>query len=460
MSDPNVATRWNWNTPFILSVHDANVIYSGGDKVFKSVQKGSSPFAISPDFSAANLDWIRVSSGYDENGDAAKDASGGITRDATGAEENATVVSLAESPIRAGLIFAGTDDGKLEMSRNDGGTWENIGGHFPGAPAVVHVIGIEASHADSATIYAALDNHRENDFKPYLYVTHDWGKTWTSIASNLPASGRPGSVYVVREDPVNPNLLYCGTEIGAWASLNKGASWFQLTGNLPVVPIYDLQIHPRDHELIAATHGRAVQILDVAPLQQMKAAVLSASSYLFTPTTAFIYAQMIQGSEPRAQRPWKGDGGPSGAEIEYRLASATTTPVHVMVVNAAGDTVARLTGTQNAGINHVSWNFEIGDVGGRGGRGGGGGGGRGGAGPVSPTRPSESQAPPDTTGSPNETAAAGGGRGARGGGGGFGRGAAIEAETGDYRVVLEMGGQKMVQVLRVVRVEPGQVSVH
>ncbi|MGH7328938.1 MAG: WD40/YVTN/BNR-like repeat-containing protein, partial [Polyangiaceae bacterium] len=222
MSDPNVATRWNWNTPCLLSVHDANVIYSGADKVFKSVQKGSAPFAISPDFSAANLDWIRVSSGFDENGDAAKDASGGITRDATGAEENATIVALAESPIRAGLVFAGTDDGKLEMTRNDGGTWENIGGHFPGAPAVIHVIGIEPSHVDSATIYAALDNHRENDFKPYLYVTHDWGKTWTSIASNLPSSGRPGSVYVVREDPVNPNLLYCGTEVGAWASLNKG----------------------------------------------------------------------------------------------------------------------------------------------------------------------------------------------------------------------------------------------
>jgi photosystem II stability/assembly factor-like uncharacterized protein len=459
MSDPNVATRWNWNTPFILSVHDANVFYSGGDKVFKSVQKGSAPFAISPDFSAANLDWIRVSSGFDQNGDAAKDASGGITRDATGAEENATIVALSESSIRAGLLFAGTDDGKLEMTRNDGASWENIGGHFPGAPAVIHVIGIEPSHVDSATIYAALDNHRENDFKPYLYVTHDWGKTWTSIASNLPAN-RPGSVYVVREDPVNPNLLYCGTEIGVFASLNKGGSWFQLSANLPTVPVYDLQIHPRDHELIAATHGRAVQILDAAPLQQMKPAVLAASTYLFEPTEAFIYAQMIQGSEPRAQRPWHGDGGPSGAEIEYRLASATTSPVRVLVVNTAGDTVARLTGTQNAGINHVTWNFAIGDVGGRGGRGGGGGGGRGGAGPVSPTRPSESMAAPDSSGSPNEVVVAGAGRGARGGGGGGGFGGrGAEAETGDYRVVLDVGGQKMTQVLRVVKVEPGQISV-
>jgi hypothetical protein len=226
------------------------------------------------------------------------------------------------------------------------------------------------------------------------------------------------------------------------------------------VPVYDLQIHPRDHELIAATHGRAVQILDVAPLQQMKPAVLAAQTYLFQPTTSFIYAQMIQGSEPRAQRPWKGDGGPSGAEIEYRLASATSSPVRVLVVDAAGDTVARLAGTQNAGINHVSWNFVIGagENAGRGGRGGGGG--RGATGPVSPTRPSESQAAPDSSGSPNEVVAAGGGRGARGGGGGgFGGRGAAEAETGDYRVVLDVGGQKMTQVLRVVKVQPGQVSV-
>jgi photosystem II stability/assembly factor-like uncharacterized protein len=459
MSDPNVATRWNWNTPFILSKQDPNVFYSGADKVFKSVKKGDAPYAISPDFSGDNKDWIRWSSGFDENGNAAADASGGITRDATGAEENATIVVINESTIRPGLLFAGTDDGKLEMTRNDGGSWENIGGHFPGAPNVIHVSSIEPSHADSATIYASLDNHRENDFKPYLYASNDWGKTWRSIASNLPTN-KPGSVYVVREDLVNPNLLYCGTETGVFASLDKGGSWFPLAENLPVVPVYDLQIHPRDHELIAGTHGRAVQILDVAPLQQMKPSMLSASAYLFQPTVAFIYAQMTQGSEPRAQRPWHGDGGPSGAEISYRLSSAATTPVKVMVVNAAGDTVARLTGSQNAGINRVSWNFTIGggDVGGRGG---GGGGGRGIAGAGASLRPSESSAAPDSSGSPTVVVAAGGGRGGRGGGGGggFGGRGNAEAETGDYRVVLDVGGQKLTQVLRVVRVEPGQVSV-
>jgi hypothetical protein len=198
----------------------------------------------------------------------------------------------------------------------------------------------------------------------------------------------------------------------------------------------------------------------VAPLQQMKPNVLAASAYLFEPTVAFIYAQMIQGSEPRAQRAWKGEGGPSGAEIHYRLASAVTGPVRVMVVNAAGDTVARLTGSANAGINRVMWNFAIGGID-FAGRAGGGGGGRGTVGPASPTRPSESQAAPDSSGSPTVVVTAGAGRGGRGGGGGggFGGRGNAEAETGDYRVVLDVGGVKMVQVLRVVRVEPGQVSI-
>jgi hypothetical protein len=516
MADPNVANRWNWNTPFILSQHDPNVLYSGADKLFKSVKRGAAPFAISPDLSAHNPDWLRVSGGFDAEANPATDPSGGITRDATGAEENATIVTITESSMRAGMLFVGTDDGKVWMTRNDGGTWEDLSDRYAGVPAMTQVSRVEPSHADSSTIYVSFDNHRRNDFKPYLFVSHDFGKTFRSIASNLPTD-RPNSVYVVREDPVNPNLLYAGTELGAYASLNKGASWFPLAENLPTVPVYDLQVHPRDHELIAGTHGRAIQVLDVAPLQQMSADVLAKSAHLFAPTVAFQYAQMLQGSEPRAQRPWKGEGGPSGADIAYRLSAAATGPVRVLIVNAAGDTIARLPGTSKAGINHVAWNFATGagavqvaggrggggapgagfgaapagagaDTGaaaaggrggGRGGRGGGGraggAGGRGGAAidtlnvPGFPRgynpRPSESPAQPDSTASPTNQArllAEGrGGAGGRGaGGGGQGRGNALEfVETGDFRVVLDIGGQKMTQVLRVVKVEPGQVAV-
>ncbi len=477
MADPNVALRWNWNTPFFLSVHDNNVFYSGADKVFKSSKKGRDPIAISPDLSAHDPEWVRVSSGVDAEGNAATDGSGGITRDATGAEENATIAVMNESPIRAGMLFIGTDDGKVWITPNDGGKWIDISDRYTGVPAMTHVSSVEPSHADTSTIYVALDNHRRGDFKPYVFASNDFGKTFRSIASNLPNTS-PGSVYVIREDPVNANLLYVGTETGVFASLNKGQSWFPLQSNLPTVPVYDLKIHPRDHELIAATHGRGIQIVDVAPLQQMTAAVLSAQTHLFAPTVAFEYGQMIAGTEPRAQRMWRGEGGPSGAEIRYKLSAPAATAPRVLIVNAAGDTIARLPGTNVVGLNRVSWNLQASTgeaVAGGGGGGGGGFGGRGGnQGPVNVAgfpagfnpRPAEVNAPPDTTGSPTAQArtlaAGGGGRGGRGGGGGgggFGRGNSQPVETGDYRVVLDVGGQKQTQVLRVVRVGPGDVSV-
>lgn len=488
-ADPNAAQRWNWNTPFFLSVHDPNVFYSAAEKVFKSVKKGRDPVAISPDLTARHADWVRVSSGFDDEGNAAADASGGITRDATGAEENATITVMTESAIRAGLMVVGTDDGKVWLTRNDGAKWEDLSDRFPGVPALTHVSGVEPSHRDSATIYVTFDNHRRNDFKPYVFMSTDFGKTFRSIAANLPASDRPASTYVVREDLVNPNLLYVGTETGVFASLNKGQNWFPMASGLPTVPVYDLKIHPRDRELIAGTHGRAVMVLDVAPLQQMTASTLSASSHLFEPAVAFEYGQMIAPSETRAQRMWKSDGGPSGAVISYRLAAPVAGPVRLMIVNTAGDTIARLAGTNVAGVNRVEWNLRAtGDQGvalaGRGAGGGGGfGGGRGAAPAVTVAgfpagfnpRPAESSAAPDSSGSPTaqareaENAAGQGGRGGRGagagggggggGGGGFGRGNAQAAATGDYRVVLDAGGQKQTQVLRVIQVAPGDVSV-
>jgi photosystem II stability/assembly factor-like uncharacterized protein len=491
MADPAAAARWNWNAPFIVSYHNPNVVYTGADKLFKSVEKGANPRAISGDLTRADAMWMRVATGVDGDGNAATDASGGITRDATGAEENSTLVNIAESPIRAGIIYTGSDDGKIWLTRNDGGTWEDMSNGFPaGVPPMSHIAKVEPSHHDSATVYAVRDHHRENDFKPYVFMSTDWGKTWRSINGNLPdGSGAPASTYVIREDPVNPNLLYVGTETGVFASLNKGQSWFPLGANLPTVPVYDLQVHPRDRELIAGTHGRAIWILDVAQLQQMTPAVLAKSAHLFEPAPAFQYTQVPPGSEPRGHRGWRGEGGPAGAELAYRLNAAVTTPVRLMIVAVNGDTISRLTGTGTVGVNRVSWNMIVVpdapggtpafEFAGRGG----GGGGRGGRGTFPDTaqlpgfprgfngRPAEQYGPADSSGSPTAVAralaeAAGraggaGGRGGRGGGGGGGgRGAApTPAETGHYRVVLDIAGQKQTAVLRVVRVQAGAPMV-
>jgi hypothetical protein len=473
LADPNVATRWNWNTPFILSRHDANVFYSGAEKLFKSVKKGLDPFAISGDLSTRDETRIRVTTGFDSLGNAATDATGGITRDATGAEENATIVTIGESAVRPGLLYVGTNDGKVWLTRNDGGSWEDLTSRFAGlVPPFTHVSRVEPSFRDSATVYVSFDNHRDNDFKPYLFVSTDFGKTFRSIAAGIPTD-RPNTVYVVREDPVNANLLYIGTELGVYASLDKGASWFALDANLPTVPVYDLQVHPRDRELIAGTHGRSVQVLDVGALQQMTPEVLAKQAHLFAPTVALQYGERPVASEPRAHRPWRGDRTPAGAMIRYRLAAPTTAAPRLVVLSAVGDTIAKLTGTNTAGINTVNWNLMMGGA--TGGFGGGGGGFGGGQpqGPVSVPgfpagfnpRPAESRAAPDSSGTPAAQAArlaatqGGQAGGQGGGGGGFNQVRPQPVETGDYRVVLVIGDQTFTQSLRVVRVGPNETSV-
>jgi photosystem II stability/assembly factor-like uncharacterized protein len=471
MADPSVANRWNWNTPFILSRHNPMVYYVGANKLFKSVRRGEGAVAISPDLSAQNADWLRISSGFDPDGNPAPDASGGVTRDATGAEENGTIITIDESPLRAGLLYVGTDDGKVWLTRNDGGTWEDLSGRFAGVPPLTHVSKVAPSHHDTGTVYVTFDNHRINDFKPYVFVSNDYGRTFRSISAGLPMD-RPGSTYVIAEDPVNPNLLYVGTETGVYASLNKGANWFRLQSGLPTVPVYDLKVHPRDRELVAGTHGRGILILDVAPLQQMNAEALSRPAYLFQPAVGLQYGQMPAPSEMRAHRGWRSDGGPSGAVISYRLAGSADS-ARLLIVNVAGDTVARLTGPARAGMNRVEWNLSPNPTGqvnlGRGGRGGTAATNVPGFPPGFIPRPAESGAAPDSSSSPTAQAralaAGGGGRGGRGGrGGGFGgRGGGFAppapALTADYRVILDVAGQRMTQTLRIVVVPPGTVSL-
>ena len=471
MADPGVANRWNWNTPFILSRHNPMVYYVGANKLFKSVRRGEGLVAISPDLSTQNADWLRVSGGFDADAYPAPDASGGITRDATGAEENGTIVTIDESPLRAGMLYVGTDDGKVWLTRNDGGTWEDLSGRFAGVPPMTHVSRVAPSHHDTGTVYVTFDNHRVNDFRPYVFASTDYGRTFRSISAGLP-DDRPASTYVVAEDPVNPNLLYVGTELGVYASLNKGANWFPLRNGMPTVPVYDLKVHPRDRELIAGTHGRSILVLDVAQLQQLTPDVLGRAAHLFAPAVALQYGQMPAPSEPRGHRGWKVDGGPSGAVIAYRLTAATDS-ARIFILNARGDTVARLRGPGSVGLHRVEWPMAVSPSGqvnltGRGGRGGNAASNVPGFPPGFIPRPAESGAAPDSSASPTAQAralaAGGAGRGGRGGGGGFGGGRGgiaglAPAMTADYRVVLDIAGQRMAQPLRVVVVPPGLTSV-
>ncbi|MGH7568423.1 MAG: VPS10 domain-containing protein [Gemmatimonadales bacterium] len=342
------ALRWNWNTPFLISAHNPEIFYAGANKVMKSTKRGEELYPISADLTTRDTMKIRVSTR----------ATGGITPDITGAETHCTIVSLAESPIRPGLLFAGTDDGNVWLTRNDGGTWENLTGRFPGVPAGTYVSRIEPSRFDTATVYVTFDGHRTNDFTPYVYVTTDFGKTFRSITNNLPKGG-PDYVHVLREDPTNRNLLFVGTDVGAYVSLTRGASWQKFMTGLPTVPVHDLKIHPRDRELIAGTHGRAIWIVDIAPLQQLTDSVLAATAYLFQPKTAYQYGQSPLGGGSPGHKAFRSPSPSYGAEIGYRLTTGDRrSRTRVVISDVTGDTIRTLQGPGGPGLHRVTWNFQ------------------------------------------------------------------------------------------------------
>ncbi|MDB4881198.1 MAG: hypothetical protein JWL60_2644, partial [Gemmatimonadetes bacterium] len=326
--------RFNWNTPFLISAHSPTTFYAAASKVLKSTNRGENLMPISPDLTTRDLVKIRIST----------QTTGGITPDNTGAETYSTITTLAESPIRPGLLFAGTDDGNVWLTRNDGGNWEDLTLRFPGVPRNTYVSRIEASPSDSAVFYVAFDGHRTNDFTPYLYMTADNGRTFRSIAANLP-SGGPDFVHVIREDPENPQLLFAGTDVGVYLSTNRGGSWQRFMNGLPTVPVHDLRIHPRDHELIAGTHGRSIWIVDIAPLQRMVDSVRSRPVALFAPRVAFQYGQgPVEGHEPGHQL-FEAPSPAYGADIWYRTTGGTRgDTVRLVITDASGDTVRTLTG--------------------------------------------------------------------------------------------------------------------
>ncbi|MBC7672318.1 MAG: hypothetical protein H7247_07850, partial [Polaromonas sp.] len=340
--------RFNWNTPFFLSPHNSNTFYSAGNKVLKSTSRGDNLIAISPDLTTHDAVKIKIST----------QSTGGITPDNTGAETHSTITALAESPIRPGLLYAGTDDGNVWLTRNDGGSWENLTSKFAGmVPANTWVNRIEPSASDSGVFYVAFDGHRTNDFKPYLFMTSDYGRTFKSIAANLPTGG-PDFVHVIREDLENPKLLFVGTDVGAYVSMDRGGSWQKFMTGLPTVPVHDLKIHPRDHELIAGTHGRSIWIVDIAPLQQMTDSVRSRSVALLAPKTAYQYGESRMEGQATGHQIFEAPSPQYGADLWYRLTGGTRGEQTKIVISDANGEVRTLTGPGGPGLHKVTWDFR------------------------------------------------------------------------------------------------------
>ncbi len=327
--------RFNWDSPLVLSVHDPDTLYLAGNEIFKYTRQGRDWTAISPDLS--NLDPKK------------------ILTVGSGAENHGTVVALSESAKQKGFLWAGTDDGNLWLTRDEGAHWERLA-QPAGLPVATWVSRIEASHFDLNTAYASFDGHRTGDNRVYLYTTRDSGKSWQKISAGLP-EGFP--VKVVREDPANANLLFCGSENGVYFSLDRGAGWFSLRGkSLPPVMVHDLQIHPREHDLVAGTHGRSIFILDdLTGLEQLTPEALAKSAVLFIPRPAFGFYLLDRGGV-WGHNLYGVKNPPMGATLNYYLREKNDDGVKLEITDAAGHKVRELKGPGEAGLNRVVWDLQ------------------------------------------------------------------------------------------------------
>jgi photosystem II stability/assembly factor-like uncharacterized protein len=334
--------RFNWNSPVLISPHDNRTIFTGGNFLFMSIDRGNSWEKISPDLTT-------------DNPEKQNDSGGPITLDNTGAEVHCTIYTIAESPLQKDLIWCGTDDGNVQITRNGGETWMETAKNISGLPPASWCSRIEASHFDPGTAYAAFDNHRRDDYETYLFRTTDYGATWHSIKGNLPF----GWVHVVREDPVNKELLYAGTEFGIYASLDGGESWLSVKNNLPTVAVRDIAVHPEDNDLIIGTHGRGIWILDdISPLQKMDENILNKSFYIFPirPVTAYFPSTRF---EAYSQPEFSGKNPIYGMPVNIYFRKKPQGRNTIVIKDSKGQDVFEMRLLNKQGLHRYHWNFQF-----------------------------------------------------------------------------------------------------
>jgi photosystem II stability/assembly factor-like uncharacterized protein len=340
------AFRFYWNTPFMLSWHNPSTVYLGCERLFLSTNRGDT-WVASPD--------LTKNIGRNDRPIMGVDGKAAMASKHDGAASFSNIVTLGESPVMPGVLWVGTNDGNVQVSRNGGDTWTNIVDKVPGVPKETHVSRVEPSHFDAGTCYVTFDGHRPDDMKPYVFVTKDFGETWTSIAANLPEP----NVNVITEDPRNRNLLFLGTEYGLYVSLDAGKEWKRFMTGLPTVRVDDIIVHPREHDLIAGTHGRSIWIIDdITPLEQLTPEAVSADGYVFDvrPGTAWINdiqkALQVGGAKYyRARNP------SPGTAVSYWLKSPASS-VKITIADVTGREVRSIEGTKEAGINRVQWDLR------------------------------------------------------------------------------------------------------
>jgi photosystem II stability/assembly factor-like uncharacterized protein len=314
--------RFQWSFPIVFSPHDPSTLYAGANVLFKSTNEGQS--------------WQPISGDLTRNDKSKQASSGGpITKDNTSIEYYCTIFTVMESPLEKGTIWTGSDDGLVYVTRDGGKNWQNV--TPKGMPDWIQINSIDASSLDAGTAYVAATMYKSDDYKPYLYKTNDYGKTWKKITDGIPANA---FTRVVREDPNRRGLLYAGTETGIYVSFDDGENWQSLQLNLPVVPIADLAIHKRDKDLVAATQGRAFWVLDDLPVLHQLADAAKSDAYLFKPEDTYRMPGGFGGGGGRG-RGAVGQNPPGGAVIYYYLKNKPASELTIELLDSSGKYVKK-----------------------------------------------------------------------------------------------------------------------
>jgi hypothetical protein len=465
---PNVeAFRFYWNAPIEISPHNPAVIYMAGQYFFKSTNRGDTWWMNKTDLSKNVNRWAPEMAIMGVSGEKP------MAEKHDGYAASSTATQVRESPSRPGVIWVGTEDGNLQLSQDGGETFTNVYGNIAGGPTdpgrkgFTHIARIEPSHFDPGTAYVAVDNHRSDDWKPYLFKTTNYGKTWVSVAGNLPGKG---NINALREDYDNPNLLFAGTEFGLFVTVDGGKEWKKFMTGLPSVRVDDILIHPRDRDLILATHGRSIWIADdISPLEQLKPA--SEDVVLFDPRPAILWKNDPQAQRRATNREFKGQNPQGGTAISVWAKSDIGAAKLEFLQGSL--VVSTMDVDIKAGMNRFQWAMR-GPVpagaaagrgrGGRGGEAGADAGGAAGAAGANPATPPDAAAGGGQAGgrggragtNPGVPFVAGGGRGGGGGGGGGGAGGfggVVQGpllEPGSYMVRLTAGSQTLTSSVNVM----------
>jgi photosystem II stability/assembly factor-like uncharacterized protein len=335
--------RYNWNTPLVFGPA-SRALYIGSQYLYRSTDRGDSWNVISPDLTTNNPDKLQ------------QEKTGGLTIDNSSAENHCTIYTIGESPLDPLLIWVGTDDGNVQVTQNGGTSWENVSSKIDGLPSGTWCSSIEAGHFDRNAVYATFDGHRSGDMRPYVYRSADLGKTWQSIAGE----NVTGHCHVIREDPVDPDLLFLGTEYGFFISIDRGGTWTRFTGKMPPVPVMDMVVHPAENDLVIATHGRGIIILDdLTPIRELDPQVLQTE-------VAFLDSRPYVIRELGSEQSWTGDdeftgpNSPEAAMITYYLQKRHVFgDMYLEVYNEKGEKIKTLPGSKRKGINRVAMDLRM-----------------------------------------------------------------------------------------------------